>query len=140
MTNSRFICKSVNKRQPMSRQDLQVGRLPQLMPANDTLDSQEEALCDEEDDELTEEEYDLDGEPDGDGNDHSTDASSTYSMQDSDVEDDSAISMSPEVQELIQQIPELSEKYHILGKIGEGTKVGPYSSLPCQELSAPSTK
>lgn len=113
----------------MSKENVQVGLSRQLIPANDTVDtpkvwgSQDEALCDEEDEELTEEEYDLDGEQDGDDNDHSTDASSTYSMQDSDVEDDTAISVSPEIQELIQQMPELADNYHILGKIGEGTRI-----------------
>jgi len=111
----------------MSAQDAQALLLTQTLPAiqqNITLkagDSQRETLCDEENEELTEEEYEQDCEHDDDDNGNSTEASSTYSTQDSDADDDIAVSASPEIQELIQEMPELSANYHILGKIGEGS-------------------
>ena len=110
----------------MSTQDAQALLYTQTMPAiQQTLkaaDSQRETLCDEDDEELTEEEYELDCEhDDDDDNGNSTEASSTYSTQDSDADDDIAVSASPEIQELIQEMPELSANYHILGKIGEGS-------------------
>jgi hypothetical protein len=105
------------------------------MPANNQVDPSG-AVCDAEDEELTEEEYDLDGEQDDeqDDNDPSTDASSAYSIQDSDLEDDTAIATSPEVQELVQQMPELSDNYHILGKIGEGTCNVPTPAYRARDL------
>ena len=123
----------------MSR-DVHVGLLHQTMPAFDEVDahkvgrSQCDATCDEEDEDLTEEEFDLDGEQDDEGSDHSTDASSTYSRQDSDIDDDTAICASPEAQELVQQMPELSDNYQILGKIGEGIRTLPIAAYHARNL------
>ena len=84
--------------------------------------SQCETICDEEDEELTEEEneFELGANNGQNEEDNVTDASSAC---DSDsTEDDIPLSeRSADIQDLIQRMPNIIKEYHILSKIGEGS-------------------
>jgi hypothetical protein len=91
-------------------------------------DSQCETVCDED---MTEEEYDLNGDvdevevevEDEEGDEENlTDGSSTCSARNSEDTDDETSQSCPsqEIQLLTTQFPEISDHFQILSKIGEG--------------------
>jgi hypothetical protein len=86
-------------------------------------DSQCETVCDED---MTEEEYDLNGEDEEedeeDDEENLTDGSSTCSARNSEDTDDETSQSYPsqEIQLLKTQFPEISDHFQILSKIGEG--------------------
>jgi cell division control protein 7 len=90
-----------------------------------------ETICDEEDEEMTEEYEQAEEQEDR----TDTDASSTRSEEsDGDSEEIPLSYRSPEIQKFLQQFPEISQHFQILSKIGEGisrfrANAGTFSSV-----------
>jgi len=93
-------------------------------------DSQCDTIYDDDDEEITEEEESLETdykneEDDADDAGDATEDLSTSDADDSDINGD----LSSEIQDFINQIPEITEHFQIISKIGEGIRTASFAHV-----------
>ena len=113
----------------------QLGRPQPVAAESHVVESQCETVYDDEDDDELTDEEDEDDEDDEDEDDEDeegedseetlTDASSSPKRTKDAASNARPASLSPDVQKLISQMPEVSQHFRIVSKIGEGISMGP---------------